>query len=182
MDSTGNEFRLQKIGEIQEKLEAEKEKRIQLSKKYKLGIKVVNATDYILAAIITGSSAVGVGLLATIIASPALITTETVTLGASILVILSRQVNRKLKAKAKKHEKLRVLAENILNKISNHISIALTDNKISAEEFTLILTELNTFLETKEKLHSKSKQNDVESAIVNPFLQRIQTNNVKNSV
>lgn len=102
MDSTGNEFRLQKIGEIQEKLEAEKEKRIQLSKKYKLGIKVVNATDYILAAIITGSSAVGVGLLATIIAPPALITTETVTLGASILVILSRQVNRKLKAKAKK--------------------------------------------------------------------------------
>ena len=38
---------------------------------------------------------VGVGLLATIIAAPAVITTETVTIGAGILFVLNRQLNKK---------------------------------------------------------------------------------------
>jgi len=64
----------------------------------------------------------------------------------------------------------------ILNKISNHISVALNDSKISAEEFSLILSGENNFLETKEKLRSKSKENtDLESEIVKPRLQRMQT-------
>jgi len=55
----------------------------------------------------------------------------------------------------------------ILNKISNHISIALNDDNISAEEFSFVLSEVNTsletFQETKEKLHEN----------VEPFLQRM---------
>ena len=51
------------------------------------------------------------------------------------------------------------------------MTIALNDSKISAEEFSLILSEANTFLETKEKLRSKSKENtDLESKVVKPFL------------
>ena len=49
-------------------------------------------------------------------------------------------------SKAKKHERLEALAEEILNQISNHISVALNDNKIAAEEFSLILSEANTYL------------------------------------
>ena len=176
MDDTGNDYRLQKISEIQKQLEAEKEKRADLGRKYKKGIKAVNAIDYVLATSIMGLSVVGVGLVATIIAAPAVITTETVTIGEGVLFVLNRQLNKKLVIKANKHEKLEVLAEEILNKISNHISVALNDSKISAEEFSLILSEANTFLETKEKLRSKSKENtDLESKVVKPLLQRMQT-------
>jgi len=170
-DNSGNEFRLQKINEIQKQLENEIEKRRHLTKKYKKGVKVTNAIDYVLAVSIMGLSVVGVGLLATIIAAPAVMTTEMVSAGVGIMFILSRQVNKKLVAKAKKHEKLGDLAEEILNKISNHISIALNDDNISAEEFSLILSEVNTFLETfretKEKLRSTSKES------VEPLLQRV---------
>ena len=92
------------------------------------------------------------------------------------LFVLNRQLNKKLVTKANKHEKLEVLAEEILNKISNHISVALNDSKIPAEEFSLILSEANTFLETKEKLRSKSKENThLESKVVKPLLHRMQT-------
>lgn len=176
MDDTGNDYRLQKISEIQKQLEAEKEKRADLGRKYKKGIKAVNAIDYVLATSVMGLSVAGVGLLTTIIAAPAVITTETVTIGAGMLFVLNRQLNKKLVIKANKHEKLEGLAEEILNKISNHISVALNDSKISAEEFSLILSEANTFLETKEKLRSKSKENtDLESKVVKPLLQRMQT-------
>ena len=90
MDNIGNEFRLQKISEIQTQLQVEKQKRRELGKKYKKGVKAVNALDYILAASIAGLSVVGICLLASIIAAPAAITTETVTLGARVLIILSR--------------------------------------------------------------------------------------------
>jgi len=120
----------------------------------------VNAIDYVLATSIMGLGVVGVELLATIIAAPAVITTETVTIEAGVLFVLNRQLNKKLVTKANKQEKLECLAEEILNKISNPISVALKDSKISAEEFSLILSEANTFLERKEKLRSKSKENN----------------------
>ena len=46
-DNAGNDFRLQKISEIQKQLATEKEKRRCLTKKYKKGAKVTNAIDYV---------------------------------------------------------------------------------------------------------------------------------------
>jgi len=155
-DNAGNDFRLRKISEIQKRLETQKEKRRRLTKKYKKGAKVTNAIDYVLATSIMGLSVVGVGLLSTIIAAPVVSTTKTLTVGAGVLFILSRQVNKKLVAKAKKHEKLGDLLEEILNKISNHISIALNDDNISADEFSLILSEVNTSLETFRETKRKT--------------------------
>ena len=65
----------------------------------------MDAIDYILASSIVGLNILGIGLLATIIAAPAVIITETITMAAGMLFILSRHVNRKLKNKAAKHEK-----------------------------------------------------------------------------
>ena len=42
--------------------------------------------------------------------------------------------------KARKHDQIRVLAESKLNIIADSISTALTDDKISEEEFRLILS------------------------------------------
>ena len=92
MQNTGNQYRLQKISEIQK--QAEKQKRTQLGEKYKKGVKAVDAIDYVLASSILGLSILGIGLLTTIIAAPAVITTETITMVAGMLFILSRQVKR----------------------------------------------------------------------------------------
>ena len=59
-------------------------------------------------------------------------------------------MNKKLITKANKHEKLEGSAEEILNKISNHILVALNDSKISAEEFSLILSEAKPFWKQKK--------------------------------
>ena len=49
MQNTGNQYRLQKITEIQKQLEAEKQKRTQLGEKYKKGVNAVDVIDYVLA-------------------------------------------------------------------------------------------------------------------------------------
>jgi len=68
-------------------------------------VKAVDTIDCILASSIVGLSTLGICLLATIIAAPAVITTETIAMAAGMLFILSRQVNWKLKHKATKREK-----------------------------------------------------------------------------
>ena len=156
----GNKYRLQKIKEIQKELETEKENRKQLEKKYKKGIKAINVVDYILCTSIMGLNMAGVSLLATVVATPAAITTEAVSMGAAVLFIISRQINKKLILKIKKHEKIKSLIEELLNKISDNVSTALNDNKITDEEFSFILAEVNNFLKTKEKLRTTSASKD----------------------
>jgi len=155
-----NKYRLQKIKEIQKELETEKENRKQLEKKYKKGIKAINVVDYILCTSIMGLNMAGVGLLATVVATPAAITTEAISMGAAMLFIISRQINKKLILKIKKHEKIRSLTEELLNKISGNVSTALNDNKITDEEFSFILSEVNNFLKTKEKLRTTPMPKD----------------------
>ena len=47
--------------------------------------------------------------------------------------------------KAEKHEKIKMLAGAKLNTINDHISKALKDEKISDEEYSLILSESAKF-------------------------------------
>jgi len=140
----------------------------------------VDATDYILASSVVGLSILGIGLLATIIAASAVITTETITMATGMLFILSRQVNRKLKHKAAKHEKISVLSQDVLQKISGLISKALNDDEISDEEFSLILSEVDTFQETKAKLRTTPSPKD-ESLLQKIALKKSQ-NSVKSCV
>jgi len=62
MRSTGNQYRLQKISEIQQQMEAEKQKRTQLGEKYKKGVIAVDAIDYIMASSIVRLSILGIGV------------------------------------------------------------------------------------------------------------------------
>ena len=53
----------------------------------------------------------------------------------------TKVATRRFSAKAKKHEQIRVLAENKLNSITSVVSQALDDRKISLEEFHLVVKE-----------------------------------------
>ena len=63
-----------------------------------------------------------------------------------------RFIYRKLEAKARKHDQIRVLAISKLNSIADRISAALTDDKISEEEFRLILSEVDKYDQMKTEI------------------------------
>ena len=64
----------------------------------------------------------------------------------------------KKQAHAKKHDQIRILAESKLNRIADHISTALVDDKISDEEFRLIVSEVEKNNDMKEEIHGRQKQ------------------------
>ena len=54
-------------------------------------------------------------------------------------------VGRRLQAKSRKHDLIRDLVESMLNTITDRISVALNDDKITEEEFRLILSEVDKY-------------------------------------
>ena len=89
-----------------------------------------------------GLAASGIGLLSTIIAVPVATGIQTGAIVCGLLGAGGKFIGWRLQVKARKHDQIRVLAESKLNTISDRISTALTDDKISDEEFRLILAEL----------------------------------------
>ena len=104
-----------------------------------------------------GLDITGVGLLSTIVAAPAVIGMEAVTIVMGLLRVVGNRDMKKMSLKIEKHEKIAMLAISALNTISSLISIALSDDSISDAEYSLILLELQTFTRMKEDLRIKSK-------------------------
>ena len=90
-----------------------------------------------------GLAASGVGVLTTIIAAPVAVGLQAGAIACGLLGAGGRFICRRLEAKARKHDQIRVLAESKLNTIADRILTALTDDKISEEEFRLILSEVD---------------------------------------
>ena len=97
-------------------------------------------------------AATGVGLLTTIIAAPVAIGLQAGAIACGLLRAGGRFICWKLEAKARKHDQIWVLAVSKLNSIADRISTALTDDKISEEEFRLILSEVNKYDQMKAEI------------------------------
>jgi len=83
-----------------------------------------------------------------------------VSLGAGLLFIVGRFVSRRLILKAEKHHKIKLLADKKLYVISDLVSKDLNDETISDEEFSIVLSELNTFFDKKEKIRLEAKSSE----------------------
>ena len=153
----GESYRLQKINEIQKEIVLERDKRANLSENYYRAVKVIAVVDTALVVSSMGLGAAGIGVLSTIIAAPVAIAMESVALGCGLLSMVGGQTNKKLNRKAEKHEKIKTLADAKLNTISGLISKALVDDRISDEEYSIILNELNSFIQIREEIKSKVK-------------------------
>ena len=145
----GQNYRLQKITEIEKTLVKEKEKRKSLYKKYKRG---VNATD----GVDTGLISTSVVLAGVGIAVPFLIPIQISAVVCGSLGGLVKLVRRKLTTKSKKHYEIKTMAECKLNSIKDLISKSLTDGRISENEFKLVLDELEKYNKMKENIKSKN--------------------------
>ena len=114
--------------------------------------------DTVLIAITLGGGARGIGLLSTVIATPAVIVIEGVALFTRFLSIIGKYSVKKSTSKAEKHEKIKTIASTKLDTISSDISKALSDNKVVDEEFRLILEELEKYKVMKEEVRTKTKR------------------------
>ena len=148
----GHIYRLKKIHEIQEILITERDKRNTVSLKYNKGVNAINVIDHCLGVSAIGLGITGVGLLSTIVAAPALIGMEALTIVFGLLRVVGSRAVKKMSLKIEKREKIVMLAVSSLNTISILMSKALTDDTISDEEYTLILLEFETFTQMKEDL------------------------------
>ena len=105
-----------------------------------------------------GLAATGVGLLSTIIAVPVVLGLQAGAIVCALLGAGEKLVGRRLKAKARKNDLIRGLAESKLNTIVDRISTVLTDDKITEEEFRLILSEVDKYKQMKAEIHGRQKQ------------------------
>ena len=136
---------MQKINEIQSFLEKKVVTREALSKKYFRAARIVDNVDTVLIAIALVGGDGGIGLLSTVVTAPVVIAIEGVALFTGLLSIIGRYSVKKSMSKAEKHEKIKTIASTKLYTIASHISKALRDNKLTDEEFQLILEELEKY-------------------------------------
>ena len=104
-----------------------------------------------------GLGITGVALLSTIVAAPAVIGIEAISIVMGLLRVVGNHAIKNMSLKIEKHEKIAMLAVSSLNTISSLISKASSDGSISDEEYSLILLEFETFTRMKEDLREKSK-------------------------
>ena len=135
----------------------ERDKRNELSIKYNRGVNIIDVIDNCLGTTAICLGITGVGLLSTIVAAPAVIGTEAVSVVMALLRVLGNQAKKKLSLNIEKHEKIAMLVVPSLNTISSLISKALSYESISDEEHSLILLEFETFTRMKADLRIKSK-------------------------
>ena len=158
IEDQGQGYRLQKINEIQAFLEKEVATREALSKMYFRAAKIVDNVDTVLITITLGARAGGIALLSTVVASPLVIPLEGMALFTGLLSIIGKYSVKKSTSKAEKHETIKTIASIKLDTIYSHISKALSDNKVTDEEFRLILEELEKYKVMKEEVRAKTKK------------------------
>ena len=154
LETTGDN---QHLAEVRARLEKERDFRASLYKKYRRGANVVDGLDTGLSVAGAVLAATGVGLL-TIIATPIAIGLQAGAIASGLLGAGGRFIYRKLEAKARKHDQIRVLAVSKLNSIADRISAPLTDDKISEEEFRLILSEVDKYDQMKAEIRRRRQK------------------------
>ena len=112
----------------------------------------MDGLDTALSVASAGFAVSGAGAPTTIIAAPVAVGLQAGAIACGLLGAGGRFICRRLEAKARKHDQIRVLAVSKLNSIADRISAALTDDKISEEEFRQILSEVDKYNQMKAKI------------------------------
>lgn len=169
-------YRLQEISRVRTQLEAERDRRAALYKKYHRGVNTLDGVDAALVTASLGLGVGGIGLLSTIVAAPLVVGMEAAALGCGVLGVAGKFISRRLAVKAKKHDEIRILAESKLNTISDHVSTALLDGRISDDEFRLVVAELEKFQLMRAEIRAGAQQKHgavtVDEAAKNALIQQ----------
>ena len=154
------QFRLNKISEIEDYFIAEITERKLLSKKLS---KYISFFDYFVKSLIVlsvTSDGVSIASFATVFGAPIGITSASLSLAFSLCTGLVKKLLKATRDKKKKCNKIVMLARNKLNSIESKISEALINNQISHEDFITVINEERNYRELKEVIRMMKGQED----------------------
>jgi len=173
------QFRLSEISRLRTYLENEAIERGRLRKKYARSVAAVHVVDGSMTVAGMGLGCAGVGLLTTVIAAPIVVGLEAAALACGVCGIAAKFVERRLAAKARKHDEICVLAQAKGNTIASHVSSALRDGEISDEEFRLVVDEVAKYEDMKAAIRQRGRAahgavslREIDEATKNELLQR----------
>ena len=146
-------FRSNKISEIEDYFTAKVKERELMSKNLTKYISFFNHFDKSLIVLLVTSGGVSIASFATVIGAPIGKTSASLSLAFSLCTRLVKKLVKATTNKKKKHNKIVMLARSKLNSIERKISEALISNRISREEFIIIINEERNYKELKESIN-----------------------------
>ena len=141
----GQNYRLQKISEIERTLINERDMRKSLYKKYKRSINITDGVD-------TGLISASVILASVGITVPIMLPLEIAAVVCGGLGMCVKLIRRKLMTKTQKHCNVQTIAESKLNSIKDFVSKALQGGEISEGEFKMVLNKMEKYSELKQEI------------------------------
>ena len=154
------QFRLNKISEIEDYFIAEIKERELMSKKLSKDISFFDYFDKSFIVLSVTNGGVSIASFATVIGAPIGITSASLSLAFPLCTGLVKKLLKTTRNKKKKHNKIVMLARSKLNSIESKISEALINNQISHENFITIINEQRNYRELKESIRMMQGQED----------------------
>ena len=151
-------YRLKKIDELEKFLRDEIHTRDSLTKRFKRRATTVSISDTSVLAAITALEAASIATLVTGIGMPVSVVLASTGLLLGIGSAVIHKTQKVFDSKAKKHDKIKTLAESKLDSISSLVSKAIEDACVSHKEYQLILKEVEHYRAMKEEIRTKSKK------------------------
>ena len=154
------QFRLNKICEIEDYFIAEIKERELASKRLSKYISFFDYSDKSLIDLSVTSGGVSIASFATVIGAPIGITSASLSLAFSLCTGLVKKLLKATRNKNKKHNKIVMLARSKLKSIESKISEVLINNQISHEDFITSINEERNYRELKESIRMMKGQED----------------------
>ena len=158
----GNAFRLQQSCRVLENLEKEAKHYTSVRKKYKRCYNLlsrISTSSGTLSFCLSGS---GVGTAFSGVGLPLTASLGGLGLICGVVSVITGEAGKKVSRKVMKHEKTVTLGLSKINSLKDRISKALTDDRISDEEFENILAEMEKYHEMKKDIRVGFKKNKVK--------------------
>ena len=157
-EDEGQAYRLKKIEEAEAFLRSEVEQRDKLTKSFKRRAMAATISDTSVITAITTLELASIVTLTTGIGIPLSIALASTGLALGVGSAIVHKTQKIFDSKAKKHDKIKTLAESKLDSISSKVSKAIEDAHISHEEYQNILKEVESYRSLKEQIRSKTKR------------------------
>ena len=152
------DYRLRKIAELEKFLRKEVESRDNLTKRFKRRATATTFSDGSVIAAITALEIASIVTLTTGVGMPLSVVLASTGLFLGLGSGIIHKTQKIFDSKAKKHDKIKTLAESKLDSVSELVSKAIEDANISHEEYRFILKEVEHYRVMKEQIRAKSKK------------------------
>ena len=143
-------YRLKKIDELEKFLRSEVESRDKLTKQFKRRATALTISDTSVITAITALEVASIVTLTTGIGMPISVVLASTGLLLGLGSVVSHKTQKIFNSKAKKHDKIKTLAESKLDTISGLVSKAVENSHIDHQEYLLILKEVEHYRTMKE--------------------------------